>query len=160
MVRSSRTYYLGLGSNIGDTQHYLSFAREAISRHVGEIIKESTVIYSEPEGFESANTFSNQVIAVRSSLRPKELLAETQRIERELGRTHKSHDGTHYDRTIDIDIILCGDLVYSDHELTIPHKEFRTRSFVINLLKEVAPEMVDPVTQKTMKDLAQIAKRK
>lgn len=155
-----RTYYLGLGSNIGDTQHYLSFAREAISRHVGEITKESAVISTEPVGFESVNTFSNQVIEVRSNLSPKEILRETQKIEWELGRTHKSHGGTHYDRTMDIDIILCGSMIYSDEELIIPHREFRTRAFVVDLLAKIAPELVDPVTGKTMLELSERLKNK
>lgn len=156
MIQTSRlrTYYLGLGANIGDTQHYLAFARESIARYVGEITQESSVIISEPLGFESTNMFSNQVIEVKSPLSLKEMLRETQKIEQELGRTHKSHGGTHYDRTIDIDIILCENIVYSDEELFVPHREFRSRPFVVNLMTEIAPELVDPITGKTMKELS------
>ncbi len=153
-MRPTNTYHLALGSNIGDTLGYLEKARNMIGQYAGQIVKESSILTTEPEGFMSRQLFSNQVIEVLSPLSPLEMLYETQRIEKSLGRARKSHDGIHYDRTIDIDIILCGGYICNLPDLKVPHPEFRKRQFVLHPLAEIAPNVVDPVTGMTIKDLA------
>jgi 2-amino-4-hydroxy-6-hydroxymethyldihydropteridine diphosphokinase len=56
-------------------------------------------------------------------------------------------------RTLDLDLVLAGDHVRSGTGLTLPHPRFRDRRFVLEPLAEIAPEMVDPVTGKTVRDL-------
>ena len=77
----------------------------------------------------------------------------TQEIERELGRSEKSHSGIYKDRSIDLDLILYGDEVVEQEGLTIPHPRFRERLFVLKPLAEIAPNVVDPVTGKTIQQL-------
>lgn len=68
---------------------------------------------------------------------PLELLDETQKIERDLGRNHKSVNGQYQDRIIDIDILLYDDLHISTPRLTIPHPHMHERDFVLIPLKEI-----------------------
>lgn len=147
------TVHLSLGSNKGDRALLLSKATKLLGERCGEVTNASTVVETEPVGFESSHPFLNQVIALRTSMSPLSLLIETQKIERDLGRKAKSVDGVYSDRTIDIDLILFGDLVLESDQLTIPHPRFRERAFVLVPLAEIAPDVVDPVTGKTIRRL-------
>ena len=100
-----------------------------------------------PWGFSSENSFLNAAVCVRTGLPPLEVLQVTQRLEQELGRTHKSVDGVYSDRLIDIDLLLCfdadGTLVrIQTPQLVIPHPLMQEREFVMNPLREIAPEVV------------------
>ena len=85
-----------------------------------------------------------------TSLSPLEVLSVTQGIEREMGRTHKSVDGVYSDRVIDIDLLLCDDLVLDTPLLKIPHPLMHERRFVKEPLVEIAPGVVHPVLGKTL----------
>ena len=148
-----RTAYIALGSNLGDRAHYLSEAARLIGERVGEILAVSSPMETEPVGFESAHKFLNQVLAVRTSLAPRALLTVTREIERELGRERKSVGGIHFDRTCDVDILMIDDLVYHDEWLEIPHPRMRERLFVLKPLAEIAPDVIDPVSGKTIREL-------
>lgn len=145
--------YLALGSNIGDREQTLAKACDLIRRRVGSVIAESKVYDTAPEGFLSEHRFLNQAIHVQTELNPLELLNVTQEIERSLGRERKSTPGQYHDRTCDIDIILYGPMIWQSEALEIPHPRFRERRFVLQPLVEIAPEAVDPLTGKTIKDL-------
>lgn len=129
--------YLGLGSNIGDKSLHLQTAIDEIEKRIGHVVRRSAFIDSEPWGFNSDNTFVNAVIAVNTDMTPTEVLRETQSIEREMGRTHKSVGGHYSDRIIDIDILLFGNIEMNTPELTIPHPRMNERDFVLKPLKEV-----------------------
>ncbi|MCF0179227.1 MAG: 2-amino-4-hydroxy-6-hydroxymethyldihydropteridine diphosphokinase [Bacteroidales bacterium] len=138
---SKHIIYLGLGSNLGDGKMNLDKAVELLSREVGEIIKVSTYIESEPWGFESKNIFTNGAVAMTTSLSPLQLLEATQAIEREMGRTHKHQQGEGYrDRIIDIDILLYDNLEIHSERLTIPHPLIKERDFVKIPLEEITPQ--------------------
>lgn len=147
------TAYIALGSNLGDRRHFLSEAVRLIGERVGEISAVSEPMETEPEGFESDYQFLNQALAVRTALAPRALLTVTREIERELGRDRKSVDGVHYDRTCDVDILMIDDLIYHDEWLDIPHPRMRERLFVLQPLAEIAPDVIDPVSGKTVKEL-------
>lgn len=147
------TAYLALGSNLGDRALLLAEARRLLTERVGEPIAASSLIETEPVGFDSPHRFLNQVVSVRTTLEPEELLKETAEIERELGRERKSVGGQYADRTCDIDILFLDDLIYRSASLEIPHPKLRERLFVLEPLAEIAPDMVDPVTGRTMKEL-------
>ncbi len=85
--------------------------------------------------------FLNAVVEIETDLGPEELLAECKRIEAELGR--RAGGVRHGPRPIDIDILLLGDLEYESERLRIPHRDLETRRFVLEPLRELAPERVD-----------------
>ena len=113
--------YLALGSNLGDREVNILRAYELIEERVGKILRKSSLYYTKPVGFCSENDFVNTAICVETSLTPRQLLAETQKIERLLGRTRKSRGGEYHDRVIDIDILLYGDETIHEPDLVIPH---------------------------------------
>ncbi len=129
--------YLGLGSNLGDKCLHLRTAINEIEKRIGHVECQSAFVETEPWGFESDNTFVNAVVRVDTALSPLDLLKETQTIEREMGRTHKTVDGKYSDRIIDIDILLYGDAEINLPELVVPHPRMYERDFVMNPLEEV-----------------------
>lgn len=137
--------YLSLGSNLGNRHALLLRAIDLLARRVGRLVRASSFIETEPWGFESPHPFLNAAVCLQTSLTPHQLLAETQAIERQLGRTHKtesSHTLTsplpiYTDRPIDIDILLYGNLHLSTPELTIPHPLMHLRDFVLRPLREI-----------------------
>lgn len=129
--------YLGLGSNLGDKCLHLRTAINEIEKRIGHVECQSAFVETEPWGFESDNTFVNAVVRVDMALSPLDLLKETQTIEREMGRTHKTVDGKYSDRIIDIDILLYGDVEINLPELVVPHPRMYERDFVMKPLEEV-----------------------
>jgi 2-amino-4-hydroxy-6-hydroxymethyldihydropteridine diphosphokinase len=130
--------YLSLGSNLGDKEGNILRAYTLIEQRIGHIARKSSLHRTAPWGFESSNDFLNSVIAIETSLTPRELLTETQRIEKEIGRTAKtSADGTYQDRLIDIDILIYNDLIIDEPDLQIPHPLMNQRDFVLKPLKEI-----------------------
>lgn len=131
------TTYLSLGSNLGDRRQLLHTAINEIAERVGRVEAISSCIETEPVGFDSVHLFLNMAVRVTTELNPYELLKVLKRLERDLGRTRKSHDGVHYDRTIDIDILLYDNLEVNSEELQIPHPRMWERDFVMRPLKEI-----------------------
>lgn len=131
------TTYLSLGSNLGDRKQLLHTAINEIAERVGRVEAISSCIETEPVGFDSVHLFLNMAVRVTTELNPYELLKVLKQLERDLGRTRKSHDGVHYDRTIDIDILLYDNLEVNSEELQIPHLRMWERDFVIRPLKEI-----------------------
>ncbi len=145
--------YLGLGTNLGDKERNLRMAVQKIEERIGKIVSLSAFYVTAPWGFASDNSFLNAVVCVETSLRPLEVLKETQAIERELGRTSKSVGGVYSDRLIDIDLLLCGDIIMDEEGLILPHPLMTERRFVMEPLAEIAPDVMHPVLHKTMKEL-------
>lgn len=131
------TTYLSLGSNLGDRRQLLHTAINEIAERVGRVEAISSCIETEPVGFDSVHLFLNMAVRVTTELNPYELLKVLKQLECDLGRTRKSHDGIHYDRTIDIDILLYDNLEINSEELQIPHPRMWERDFVMRPLKEI-----------------------
>lgn len=129
--------YLGLGSNLGDKVWNLSEAIRLIAERVGQVVRQSSFIETEPWGFRSDNTFLNAVILCETDKTPREVLLLTQQIERDMGRRQKSVSVGYIDRTIDIDILLYDDLTVDDPDLKIPHPLMHQRDFVMRPLEEI-----------------------
>ena len=129
--------YFSLGSNLGDKEGNIREAISRIGELIGEVDRQSTLLATEPWGFESDNTFVNAAIRCTTSLSPFEILNITQNIERAMGRTLKSVDGQYHDRIIDIDILIYDDLHISTPQLTLPHPLIKERDFVMIPLKEI-----------------------
>ena len=134
------TVYLGLGSNLGRRRAIIRRAVTLIGQRVGVVVRQSSLIETEPWGFESEHRFLNGVICCVTPLTPRQLLEATQQIERELGRNKKTSATRNYtDRPIDIDILLYDDLTVDEPDLQIPHPLMQQRDFVMNPLHEIFP---------------------
>jgi len=96
--------------------------------------------------------FLNQVICVKSALKPLEILQKTQQAERQSGRTSKTKS-TYLSRTLDIDILFFDEEIIRLPELTIPHTQISNRRFTLIPLSEIAPEWKHPVLKKTCRQL-------
>lgn len=129
--------FLSLGSNLGNREKNLQRAISLIKEQVGEVLKTSSFIETKPWGFSSDNMFLNACVKVDTALSPRKLLSETQKIEKLIGRTHKSDGGEYADRLIDIDILLYGDITVEEEGLRIPHPHMYERDFVMVPLNEI-----------------------
>ena len=145
--------YLGLGTNLGDKEQNLRMSIKKIEEQIGNVVTLSAIYATAPWGFSSENSFLNAAVCVETTLLPLQVLEETQRIERELGRTEKSVNGLYADRLIDIDLLLYDDRVMDAEGLILPHPLMTERRFVMEPLSEIAPDVVHPVLHKTMKEL-------
>ena len=134
--------YLGLGSNLGDRETTIQEAVKLIDERVGHVARRSSLIETEPWGFQSENKFLNAVILCETSLTPRQVLMATQKIERELGKrkahaTERRQKAMFKDRPIDIDILLYDDLKVDEPDLKIPHPLMHERDFVMQPLNEI-----------------------
>lgn len=132
--------FLGIGTNLGDKERNILKTYDFIEKNVGRIHSRSSIYKTKPWGFHSENEFLNTVICVETELSPRQLLAETQRIERLMGRTSKSRGGEYHDRVIDIDILLYGNEIINEPDLVIPHPLMKEREFVMKPLLEIKNE--------------------
>lgn len=141
--------YLSLGSNLGNREQHL---REAIRRAsaLGRVVAVSSFYETEPVEFTDQPWFLNCVLALETMVEPAQLMAEFLRIEQEMGRQRVLKKGP---RSIDIDILLFGDVVVNTPELTIPHPSMANRRFVLAPLAEIAPELRHSTLHKEIRDL-------
>lgn len=138
------TVYLSLGSNLGDKERNIVQAIVKINEKIGAVVRQSSLLITEPWGFESEHHFVNCAVCCKTTLTPRRLLNATQRIELEMGRTQKSlviKDGKplveYHDRIIDIDILLYDDVTIDTPTLKIPHPLMQERDFVMIPLREI-----------------------
>ena len=145
--------YLSLGSNLGDRVGFIQQATSLLSANEKiNVVTASSFYETEPWGMESENWFVNAVIQISTTLSPEELLNECQRIEVQLGRSSKNK-ADYSDRTIDIDIIFYDNLVMNSERLTIPHRFFHKRVFMLVPMLEIAEGFVHPFFGKTVASL-------
>ncbi len=145
-----KTVYLGLGSNVGEREQHLQAAVDRLHSRDVRIKRLSSVYETEPQGMRNQRWFLNLVAEAETDLFPRRLLGRIVKIERELGRRRAIENGP---RTIDIDILFFGNAVVHMDELTIPHPRFAERRFVLAPIVELAPDLRDPVSHQTMREL-------
>lgn len=143
-MATGRTAYIGIGSNLGKRRYNIRRAVEGIRslEHVADVVV-SSVMESEPWGYESANKYLNVVVkaAFDTDIEPLWLLDRLQEIERGICKaSHRDADGNYIDRRIDIDIIAIDNLVVDHPRLQLPHPRMLERDFVLKPLAEIAPE--------------------
>jgi 2-amino-4-hydroxy-6-hydroxymethyldihydropteridine diphosphokinase len=146
--------YISLGSNLGDRAGNLLLAVRGMLDSGLVVSRLSSVYETEPVGNSSKPDippFLNMIAELRIPLPPPEqLLAQLLRIEYSLGRTREVPGGS---RTIDLDLLLCGDETRGTEFLTLPHPRLHQRRFVLVPLAELAPRLVHPILQKPVSDL-------
>lgn len=145
------TAYIALGSNIGNREDHLNQAVKMLGNAFGiRVTAVSTYFNTAPVGYTEQPDFLNAVAGMETSLSAYELLGICGDIEKKLKRERIIHWGP---RTIDLDILLFGNLVLNDELLTIPHPRMLEREFVLKPLNEIAPEMIHPICNKSISEL-------
>jgi len=155
--------YLLLGSNQGDKIAILQKAGERLQQLSIAPIVVSSLYESEPWGFEAEEWFLNQAVKIETDLKPHDLLRSILEIERSLGRVRQNGDGRiagYSSRTIDIDILLYENLVSETVDLQLPHPRMHLRRFVLMPLSEVAPGLIHPALNVSIKKLLEECKDK
>lgn len=148
------TAYVALGSNVGDRHAHIQAALDAITRLPGtRLLAVSPIIQTDPVGPVAQGPFLNAAAAVSTTLPPRKLLAHFQEIERTRGRD-RSSERRWGPRTLDLDLLVFGDLVIDEPGLTIPHPRLHERRFVLEPLATIAPELVVPTLGRTVAELA------
>ncbi|HEY7396592.1 MAG TPA: 2-amino-4-hydroxy-6-hydroxymethyldihydropteridine diphosphokinase [Gemmatimonadaceae bacterium] len=119
--------FVALGSNLGDRTAILADARAALARLPRtRIVGESSIEETEPLGPVAQPRFLNQMLALETSLSPRELLEHLLAIEQAAGRTRDVRWGP---RTLDLDIVRYANQTVSDPDLRVPHPELSNRPF-------------------------------
>jgi 2-amino-4-hydroxy-6-hydroxymethyldihydropteridine diphosphokinase len=133
--------YVGLGANLGDREGTIRRALELLDAEDGiELVAVSTLRETDPVGYAHQPPFLNGAAAVDTELAPRELLERLLAIERKLGRVRA--EGPRYGpRTIDLDLLLYGDLVVDETGLTVPHPRLAERRFALEPLHELDPDL-------------------
>ena len=150
-INSQMQYFLSLGSNLGDRKKNLAKALLLLEDAGVECVKVSSVYETQPKDFSAQPWFLNQVLIVASKLKPRSFLTLIKRIEKEMGRKPQVSPGP---RLIDIDILMAEEMIIRSKELQIPHPRLDERNFVLIPFREVAPNTVHPVLNKTIQELA------
>lgn len=150
MMSAPARVYLGLGSNLGDRTDQLRTARQELQNLPLDDFHESSLYESVPYKGAEQPHYYNQVVSGRTSLSPGQLLAACHLIEKKLGRIRKKRWES---RLIDIDILYYEELILESEELIIPHADLANRGFVLLPLAELAPQRIDPRSQKTIATL-------
>lgn len=139
----ARTGYLGLGSNVGDREANLRGAVAALREHGIEVEAASGTYETEPVGeILDQPDFLNAAIRIRTGLEPEALLDLCKAVEAEAGRMFGGP--RHGPRTLDVDLLLLGDVELETERLTLPHAQVTSRRFVLVPLLELDPELTLP----------------
>jgi 2-amino-4-hydroxy-6-hydroxymethyldihydropteridine diphosphokinase len=134
------TAYLALGSNLGDRVAHLQRAVDELERAPGIRVEAISRVYeTDPVGGPEQDAFLNAVVRIETTLEPYDLLAVAHALEADAQRVRIEHWGP---RTLDVDVLLYGDVTLYDPDLTIPHPRMWERGFVLAPLRDVAPELV------------------
>lgn len=149
--RQWHTVYLALGSNMNDRASYLDLAMAELQRDVlSKNPIESSRMITKPYGYLEQEDFMNSCVKINTLREPQEMLDLIQTIETKANRERKIHWGP---RTLDVDILLFDNMIYQSENLIIPHVDMANREFVLEPLSELAPHVIHPVLQKSIKTL-------
>jgi len=144
--------FIGLGSNLGARQKNISAALNALESTRGVVVSRvSSLFETDPVGGPADQPpYINAVAQVETTLSAERLLAVCLHIEDTLGRKRSERWGP---RTIDLDLLLYGEEIHATAELTVPHPLLHERRFVLEPMMEIAPDLVHPVMNQTIRQL-------
>ena len=141
--------YISAGSNIGDRKASLESALTSLARQC-DVKKVSSYFETEPVGYLDQPWFLNIAVAIETHLSPSELLHACKTIEESCGRIRTFPNAP---RTLDVDILIYGDVVMNEPDLIIPHPRLAERRFVLVPLAEIARDVIHPVLKKSIQSL-------
>jgi len=145
-----RIVAVSLGSNLGNRRAHLDFAISRLQSLLANL-RVSRYRDTAPVGVpDHQPLFLNAAAVGETAMTAREVLESLLAIERERGRERPFPGAA---RTLDLDLVLFGDVVATEPDLIVPHPRFRDRLFVLEPLVEIAPDLVDPVTRRTVGDL-------
>ena len=150
---SAPSVFLGLGSNVGDRERNLGRGVRLLEERGFRVTASSSLYETEPVGGPLQGPFLNLVVRGETALAPEALLAACERTEDDLGRVREVRFGP---RTLDVDLLLYGDLVREAPDPVLPHPRLHERLFVLVPLAEVAPDVRHPrlgLSAEEMRDL-------
>ena len=128
--------FIGLGSNLGDRWRYLREAKESLP----DVVAVSPVYETDPMGTPGSQPpYLNCVVELDTDLAPRRLLGIAHRLESAADRVRTERWGP---RTLDVDILLVGELRVDEPDLQIPHPRMWERRFVLEPLRDLAPDLV------------------
>ena len=146
-----RTAYIGIDSNLGDKLNNCLKSIDLIERIPGYRVEaQSDFFRTEPVGVEDQNWYVNCVISLQTDISVQQLMKSLLSIEASLGRERKRKWDP---RTIDLDIILFGQDLINEKNLTVPHPLMHKRRFVLVPMVQLAPDLIHPVLEKSMTEL-------
>ena len=145
--------YLALGTNLGDRLTNLKQAIISLTPQM-EVKSKSAVYETPPWGYADQPKFLNQVVKAITYLEPEPLLKHLKRLEVALGRKESFQNGP---RLIDMDLLFFDDLVLNTPSLVIPHPRLHERGFVLLPLMDIAPDLVHPLTQQSVQEMATLS---
>lgn len=141
--------YLAIGSNVGDSEHFIGQAIKLLQDKITEVTQ-APIYRSKAVGYTNQSDFFNTVVQGKTDLKPQELLKFVKTVEQKVGRVERFRWGP---REIDIDIIFYGDQIIDESSLHIPHARFAERDFVLRPITDLNPEFIDPRSKLTVTQL-------
>jgi 2-amino-4-hydroxy-6-hydroxymethyldihydropteridine diphosphokinase len=137
------TAYVGLGANLGDRERTLRRALALLDDREGVVVAAvSTLRETAPVGYVDQPPFLNGVARLETELAPRQLLRVLLDVELELGR---DRSGPRFGpRTVDLDLLVYGDVELDEADLAVPHPRLHERRFALEPLAELAPGLVVP----------------
>ena len=150
------TYYINIGTNLGDRQANIAAAVSALEHLTGAKALCSDAVTSPPWGYQSNNEFLNMAVSIDSDIAPAHMLALLKRIEDEVGTSvHRNAQGEYCDRIIDLDIMAIDQLTISTPSLTVPHPHLAERIFFVEPFLQLAPQWRHPLTHQSLAEMLQ-----
>lgn len=153
--------YIGMGSNLGDRQSHIEAARVGLSHlPLTQVVAMSKLYETSPVGPVDQGMFLNAAACIETALSPMDLLKGLQAIEQDQGRAARSDRTRWGPREVDLDILFYDQKIMTDGELVLPHPQLHLRWFVLKPLADLAPELVHPVSGKSIATLLEQVKHR
>ena len=147
--------HINIGSNLGHRAELIARAVSMLDPAVGRVMAVSRPVESEPDGFESPNTFINVGVNVETALGAEEIVGRLRQIELAIDArgSHRNERGEYCDRKIDLDLICLDAIVSNSPTATLPHPRMAARRFVLEPMVEILPDWIHPTLKKTPGEL-------